>query len=178
MDCRQHQLDSIPHDEVPFNHIYITQSSSSNTITVWRDLITRRGRRLLFPTPLCCSADLARSMQRRCQVLHLHSPKANKLIFIFFTGGGSFSLHHIVDFTCGIPDADDTIVLTGGNGHNYVTRWVGGKIQSFYTFSINRLFIYIYTMLGHHHHYHHHHPHHHPHNHHYKNKDGNADCSC
>ena len=82
LGCRQHQLDSLHHDEVPFNHIYITQSSSSNTITVWRDLVTRRGRRLLFPTPLCCLAALAvqqNSLQRRCQVIH-HSD----IIFIFF----------------------------------------------------------------------------------------------
>ena len=53
-------------------HIYITQSSSSKTITVWRDIGTRRGRHLLFPTPLCCSAGMAvqASLQRGCQVMH------------------------------------------------------------------------------------------------------------
>ena len=60
-----------------------------------------------------------------------------KIIF-FFTGGRSFDLSHSGDRACGIPDAGDTIVLTGGVGHNFVTRWVGGKIQSFYTTSIIR----------------------------------------
>ena len=57
----------------------------------------------------------------------------------FFTGRDSFDLSHSGDEACGIPDAGDTIVLTGGVCHNYVTRWVGGKIKSFYTTSINRL---------------------------------------
>ena len=61
---------------------------------------------------------------------------------IFLTDGGGFDISHPGDYTCGIPDARDTIVLTGGRvegrGHNYVTRWVGGKIQSFYTTSIIR----------------------------------------
>ena len=61
------------------------------------------------------------------------------MIFIFFTDGGSFDLSHGGERACGIPDAGDTIVLTGGDGHNYVTRWVGGKIQYFYTTSINQL---------------------------------------
>ena len=38
-------------------------------------------------------------------------------------GGGSFGLHHNGYEACGIPDAGDTIVLTGGKGHNYVTRY-------------------------------------------------------
>jgi len=38
-------------------------------------------------------------------------------------GGGSFDLRHSGYSSCGIPDAGDTIVLTGGHGHNYVTRY-------------------------------------------------------
>jgi len=38
-------------------------------------------------------------------------------------GGGGFDLSHNGSYTCGIPDAGDTIVLTGGGGHNYVTRY-------------------------------------------------------
>jgi len=37
--------------------------------------------------------------------------------------GGGFELSHNGDSACGIPDAGDTIVLTGGGGHNYVTRY-------------------------------------------------------
>ena len=46
-------------------------SSLKNTITVWREVITRPGRRPLFLTPLSCSADMAMhqsSLQRLCQV--------------------------------------------------------------------------------------------------------------
>ena len=143
MGCRQ--LGSIPHDEVPFDNIYITQSSSTNTITVLRELITRRGRRLLFPTPLCCSAEVAvqpASLQRWCQVMQSDSFR-KKMIFIFFTDGGGFDLSHSGYLACGIPDAGDTIILTGGGfggqRHKYVTRWVGGKIQYCYTTSTNQL---------------------------------------
>merc|ERR1711971_1495553 len=38
-------------------------------------------------------------------------------------GGGGFDLSHSGARSCGIPDAGDTIVLTGGIGHNYVTRY-------------------------------------------------------
>ena len=52
---------------IPLNH-----SSLKNTITVWREYVTRPGRRPLFPTPLSCSAaDMAvqqSSLQRLCQV--------------------------------------------------------------------------------------------------------------
>ena len=52
-------------------------------------------------------------------LLHLH----------IFTGGGSFELKHSGWDACGIPEAGDTMVLTGGYpAHNYVTRWVDGKI--------------------------------------------------
>ena len=57
----------------------------------------------------------------------------------FFTGGGGFDLRHSLYLSCGIPEAGDTIVLTGGYGHNYVTRWVGGKIQYFCTTFISTL---------------------------------------
>ena len=42
--------------------------------------------------------------------------------------GGSFDLKHSGWGACGIPEAGDTMVLTGGVNHNYVTRWVDGKI--------------------------------------------------
>ena len=41
--------------------------------------------------------------------------------------GGSFDLKHSGQGACGIPEAGDTMVLTGGY---YVTRWVEGKISS------------------------------------------------
>ena len=53
------------------------QSASTlpNTITVWGEPVTRPGRQPLFPTPLCCWADVKamqlqnQSLQRLCQVL-------------------------------------------------------------------------------------------------------------
>ena len=51
--------------------------------------------------------------------------KAKKANFYsFIAGGGGFALKHDGWAGCGIPDAGDTIVLTGGDGHNFVTRWV------------------------------------------------------
>ena len=45
--------------------------------------------------------------------------------FTFFvTGGGTFELRHSGHSVCGIPD-EETIVMTGGASHNYVTRWAG-----------------------------------------------------
>ena len=43
------------------------------------------------------------------------------------TGGGSFELKHSGWGACGIPEAGDTMVLTGGY---YVTRWVEGNNNS------------------------------------------------
>ena len=37
-------------------------------------------------------------------------------------GGRTFELRHNGQYACGIPD-EDTIVMTGGWNHNYVTRW-------------------------------------------------------
>ena len=59
--------------------------------------------------------------------------KCNILLRLhIYAGGGSFDLEHSVLDACGIPEAGDTMVLTGGgspgDGHNYVTRWVDGKI--------------------------------------------------
>ena len=39
----------------------------------------------------------------------------------FVAGGGTFALRHRGWWACGIPD-DDTIVMTGGQNNNYVTR--------------------------------------------------------
>ena len=38
-------------------------------------------------------------------------------------GGATFSLRHSGANACGIPDGE-TLILTGGDGHNFVTRWV------------------------------------------------------
>ena len=39
----------------------------------------------------------------------------------FVAGGGTFELRHSGWWACGIPD-EDTIVMTGGYKHDYVTR--------------------------------------------------------
>ena len=39
----------------------------------------------------------------------------------FVAGGGTFDLRHSGNRACGIPDGD-TIVMTGGYLHDYVTR--------------------------------------------------------
>ena len=39
----------------------------------------------------------------------------------FVAGGGTFRLRHSGKYACGIPD-EDTIVMTGGFPHSYVTR--------------------------------------------------------
>ena len=39
----------------------------------------------------------------------------------FVAGGGTFALRHNGWMACGIPD-EDTIVMTGGRFHGYVTR--------------------------------------------------------
>ena len=39
----------------------------------------------------------------------------------FIAGGGTFELRHSGWHACGIPD-EDTIVMTGGYNHHYVTR--------------------------------------------------------
>ena len=57
------------------------------------------------------------------------SKKGNILLHLhIFTGGGSFELKRSGAAACGIPDGGDTFVLTGGEAHNYVTRWVDAKI--------------------------------------------------
>ena len=43
--------------------------------------------------------------------------------FYFFCSDDSrFALKHSGEDACGIPD-NDTIVLTGGQAHNFATRW-------------------------------------------------------
>ena len=60
--------------------------------------------------------------------------KGNILLLLHInTGGGSFELKHSGLHACGVPEAGDTIVLTGGglnnvDIHKYVTRWVDVKI--------------------------------------------------
>ena len=45
-------------------------------------------------------------------------------------GGATFSLRHSGDLACGIPDGE-TLILTGGAGHNFVTRWEHEHRNSF-----------------------------------------------
>ena len=76
--------------------------------------------------------------------------KGNILILLHInTGGGSFELKHSGWHACGIPEAGDTMVLTGGvtqyNGHNYVTRWVDVKIIIMWTTIV--MMIMILTMI-------------------------------
>ena len=105
---------------MPTNTNPSQSSSLSNTITARRDIITRLGRRLLFPTPLYC---LAAGTVQRSSLQRLF--RQVKLIFLysFSLGGGTFQLEHSGEDACGIPDGE-TIVMTGGNTPNYVTRWV------------------------------------------------------
>ena len=74
-----------------------------------------------IPTPSFCSAAASplimkqHSLQRLFQVL-----RRGRVSALFATGGGSFSLLHSGYEACGIPDGE-TIVMTGGLGHNHVT---------------------------------------------------------
>jgi len=55
-------------------------------------------------------------------------------------GGGGFDLSHSGDQACGIPEAGDTFVLTGGVNHNYVTRYnVNGFVEELPQLPENRL---------------------------------------
>ena len=58
------------------------------------------------------------SLQKLCQVLRI-----GQVLKFFVAGGETFDLRHNGERACGIPD-EETIVMTGGDGHNYVTRWV------------------------------------------------------
>ena len=80
------------------------------------------GHHHLFPTPSCCSAAMAQTqspLQRLCPVLRI-----GQAFTFFVTGGGTFKLRHSGHSACGIPD-EETIVMTAGASHNYVTRWEG-----------------------------------------------------
>lgn len=50
-------------------------------------------------------------------------------------GGAKFALEHNGAYACGIVDAD-TIVMTGGFIHNYVTRWGHGKLPRWVFFAL------------------------------------------
>ena len=57
--------------------------------------------------------------------------KGTMLFLLHINTGGGFDLVHSGAYACGIPEAGDTMVLTGGGlnpAHKYVTRWVDGKI--------------------------------------------------
>ena len=45
-------------------------------------------------------------------------------------GGATFALSHRGDHACGIPDGE-TLILTGGRTHSFVTRWVHEHRNSF-----------------------------------------------
>ena len=61
----------------------------------------------------------------RSLFLHRFS-QSSSIFFSCFPGNAdwqvTFELKHVGGYACGIPDMD-TIVLTGGNTHQYVTRW-------------------------------------------------------
>lgn len=48
---------------------------------------------------------------------------------------GRFELEHAGYGACGISDGD-TIVMTGGFGHNYVTRWVHEFSKAVFVYNI------------------------------------------
>ena len=53
---------------------------------------------------------------------HLSACLSQALQLIFFCSGGTIlSLSHSADRSCGIPDGE-TIIMIGGESHNYVTR--------------------------------------------------------
>ena len=51
---------------------------------------------------------------------HPNNSESKKLVNVLYTGA-TFALEHGGYGACGIPDGE-TIILTGGFGHNYVTR--------------------------------------------------------
>ena len=67
------------------------------------------------------------SYRNCCRSLFLHRfSQSSSIFFSCFPGNAdwqvTFELKHVGGFACGIPDMD-TIVLTGGRIHQYVTRW-------------------------------------------------------
>ena len=100
-----------------YNWIFHTDDKLNSTAD--GGIPTWRGSHHLSPTPSCCLAAIIIQhswMQRLCQVLWRGQ------VFIFFvTGGATFQLLHSAYKACGIPDKE-TIVMTGGSLHNYVTR--------------------------------------------------------
>ena len=108
-----------------WTHLHTTRSITSFfhsnkelKSTAWRGLPMWLGPRHPFPTPSCCWAAvvLQRPLQRLCQVL-----RSGQVFNFFVAGGGAFALRHNGYHACGIPD-EDTIVMTGGYKHDYVTR--------------------------------------------------------
>ena len=67
------------------------------------------------------------SYRNCCRSLFLHRfSQSSSIFFSCFPGNAdwqvTFELKHVGGYACGIPDMD-TIVLTGGRIHQYVTRW-------------------------------------------------------
>ena len=84
------------------------------------DLLTQPGRRHLSLTPLSfwVAMGMRQSfLQRLFQVF-----KGRQTSTFSPSDVSKFALQHSGEDACGIPDKD-TIVLTGGQAHNFATRW-------------------------------------------------------
>ena len=84
------------------------------------DLLTQPGRRHLSLTPLSfwVAMGMRQSfLQRLFQVFNGRQTSTFSPSDV-----SKFALQHSGEDACGIPDKD-TIVLTGGQAHNFVTRW-------------------------------------------------------
>ena len=86
--------------------------------------MVRRGHVAWTPTSLPNSIVLLGGWDNAAQFTAEIVPgfeKSSSFHLFFVAGGGTFALRHSGMFACGIPD-EDTIVMTGGYPHNYVTR--------------------------------------------------------
>ena len=117
MGCRKQELDSPLHYEVQSKLAYNLIMHFINTIIAWREVTTLPGHHHPVPTQLCCWAGKAveNGLRRFCRVRKL------KQALIILPGGETFALRNSGYGACGIPD-EETIVLTGGFRHNFVTR--------------------------------------------------------
>ena len=117
MGRRQRQLDSPLHDEVLPNQSYIKHNHSArDEHTAWS------------PPSLLNSIVLLGGIGEAAFTAEIvpgtvpgPGTYQKTIILSFPSGGGAFALKHDGGAACGISDKD-TIVMTGGRGHNYVTR--------------------------------------------------------
>ena len=125
LGCRQHQLDSLPHNEVPHPNYY-TQSSSQSQHgeSLSHGLDAALSSRLDCPAgwPEQCSTSHCRDCARYL-IEQRQASNRNP-------GGATFDLSHNGNGACPIPE-DDTLILTGGHSHNFVTRWEHEHRNSF-----------------------------------------------